>query len=245
MPLSLSMLDVVEIVRPIDSGMTRPYLCRLEDGALYAVKGRAALPQGLIAEVVAGQLGRLLGLPIPPFAIAHMPRSLLRHHGDAGVAQAVGEGPVFASAWQDSVQPITPLTLATMDQDLLARLYVFDHWIANGDRSLTEHGGNPNLFVRLGDGATVAIDHNLAFAADYDPEKELPVHAGRLAWEGVADHAAFFATMRADLERARVDLPAIVETLPEEWLEEQPRLADRIATILDRLDDIGFWVELA
>lgn len=171
MTVRLDILDIVEIVQPIASGMTQPILCHLDDGQLYAVKGRQALRQGLIAEVVAGFLGRELGLPIPPFAVGRMPTSLIRHHGDPDVAHAIGDGPVFASAWQEPIQPVTPVILAQQNASLSCWLYVFDYWIANGDRTLTEHGGNPNLFVRLEDGALIVIDHNLAFATSYIPPR--------------------------------------------------------------------------
>lgn len=245
MALPLDTLDIAEIVRPIDSGMTRPFLCRLADGHLYAVKGRAALNRGLVAEVVAGRLGRMFGLPIPPFAIGHMPRALLHHHGDADAARAIGEGLAFASAWQDSLQPVTPLTLTRQDQTLLARLYVFDHWIANGDRTLTEHGGNPNLFVRLPDGVPVVIDHNLAFAADYDPATELPLHAGRAAWRDAPDGAALAAAMRPVMNEARALLPRIIDTLPEAWLDDDVDIVRSIAARLDRCALPAFWTELA
>ncbi|WP_343526589.1 HipA family kinase [Sphingomonas sp.] len=244
MALPLDTLDIVEIVRPIDSGMTHPFLCQLEDDQLYAVKGRQALPHGLVAEVVAGCLGQAMGLPIPPFVIGRMPGSLLRHHGETRAARAIGEGLVFASAWQEAVQPVTPATLDAQPAVLLAQLYIFDHWIGNGDRSLTEHGGNPNLFVRLENGQLVAIDHNLAFALDYDPGHELPLHAGRSAWSGLRNRDALCRRINERMTDAQALLPAILDSLPEEWLDGQGSMLDHIASMLDRRTDPSFWAEL-
>lgn len=245
MTLRLDMIDIVEIVQPIASGMTQPFLCHLDDGQLYAVKGRQALRQGLIAEVVAGCLGQALGLPIPPFVIARMPAALIRHHDDRDVAHAIGDGLVFASAWQEPVQPVTPVILAQQNPALLCWLHVFDHWIANGDRTLTEHGGNPNLFVRLEDEALIVIDHNLAFATSYDPVLELPLHAGRPAWERIWHRDPLKAAMMAGMTNAARLLPDIFHALPEEWLDGQADFLDTIATRLRRHDDPGFWAELA
>ncbi|WP_440978706.1 HipA family kinase [Sphingomonas pseudosanguinis] len=244
MTVRLDILDIVEIVQPIASGMTQPFLCHLDDGQLYAVKGRQALRQGLIAEVVAGFLGRELGLPIPPFVIGRMPTSLVRHHGDPDVAHAIGDGPVFASAWQEPIQPVTPVILAQQNAALSCWLYVFDHWIANGDRTLTEHGGNPNLFVRLEDGALIVIDHNLAFAASYDPARELPLHAGRPAWDRMRRRDSLRDAMMAGMTNAARLLPDIFHALPEEWLDGQADFLDTIATRLRRHDDPRFWAEL-
>jgi hypothetical protein len=244
MALPLETLDIVEIVRPIDSGMTRPFLCQLDDDQLYAVKGREALRHGLAAEVIAGCLGQAMGLPIPPFVIGRMPRSLLHHHGDTQVARAIGEGPVFASAWQEAIQPVTPAILDAQPPILMAQLYVFDHWIGNGDRSLTEHGGNPNLFVRLESHALVAIDHNLAFALDYDAGRELPLHAGRSAWNGLRNRDVLYARIDARMTEALTLFPAILDSLPEEWLDGQDSLLDHVATMLDRRNAPSFWAEL-
>lgn len=244
MTLRLDILDIVEIVQPIASGMTQPFLCHLEDGQLYAVKGRQALRQGLIAEVVAGCLGRAVGLPIPRFAIGRMPMSLIRHHDDRQVAHAIGDGPVFASAWQEPIQPVTPVILTEQDPLLLARLHIFDHWIANGDRTLTELGGNPNLFIHLENRALVVIDHNLAFAPAYDPDRELPLHAGRPAWERIRDRDRVRDGMTADMGRATANLPGIFDLLPEEWLDGQADFLDIIPKILRRHANPRFWAEL-
>ncbi|WP_294202189.1 HipA family kinase [uncultured Sphingomonas sp.] len=244
MVLLLDMFDIVEIVRPIESGMTRPFLCRLADGHLYAVKGRAALHHGLIAEFVAGCLGRQLGLPIPPFIVAHMPRALLHHYPDHDAMSAIGLGPVFASAWQESIQPFTPLTLSIQDPTLMARLYVFDHWIANGDRSLTEHGGNPNIFIRLNGGTPVVIDHNLAFSQDYDAAQELPLHVGRNAWTVWGNRPNFQSEMLDTMDRVCASWRDIVDHIPDEWLDGQEDFLDRIAATLERRHTPGFWTEL-
>lgn len=246
MTLRLDMIDIVEIVQPIASGMTQPFLCHLDDGQLYAVKGRGALRKGLIAEVVAGFLGRELELPIPPFVIGRMPTSLVRHHGDPDAAHAIGDGLVFASAWQEPVQPVTPVNLSQQNPALLCWLYAFDHWIANGDRTLSEHGhGNPNLFVRLEDGALVVIDHNLAFSASYDPAQDLSFHAARPAWQRMRHRDPLKAAMMAGMTNAARLLPDIFHALPEEWLDGQADFLDTIAARLRRHDDPGFWAELA
>ncbi len=244
MAFPLDTLDIVEIIRPTDSGQTQPFLCLLEDDQLYAVKGREALHRGLIGEVVAGCLGQALGLPIPPFVIASLPPLLFRPNGGTSAAQAIGRQPAFASAWQESAQAVTPTSLTLQPQDMLARLYVFDHWIANGDRSLSEINGNPNLFVRLDDNALVAIDHNLAFDPSYDPAKELPLHACRDAWHRVHGRNALCADISDRMDAAIALLPAIIDSLPEEWLEDQEALSGHIAATLQRKHRPIFWAEL-
>ncbi|MEI8635068.1 hypothetical protein P4S72_29545 [Vibrio sp. PP-XX7] len=47
-------------------------------------------------------------------------------------------------------------------------LFLFDYWIKNGDRNLTQNGGNPNLFIRSDLQSFIVLDHNLAFDVDHD-----------------------------------------------------------------------------
>ena len=62
-------LEIVEIMGRAQQGVTQPFICRGEDDQVYFVKGRGAGRRSLICEWIAGQLGRLLGLPIAPFGI--------------------------------------------------------------------------------------------------------------------------------------------------------------------------------
>ncbi len=169
---------VVEIIRPLQSGMTNPYQCRLDDDQIYAVKGKDALPEGLLAEVCAAVLGRAVGLPIPDFAITEIPKALIENSEDSTMASSLGAGIGFASLWQDACDPLTPTIRDRQSAKFLATLYAFDHWIANGDRSLGDDDGNPNLMYKFADKRVIVFDHNLAFKTNYNAS-ELTVHAGR------------------------------------------------------------------
>jgi len=61
------MIQIIEIIRRSDQGVTRPFLCRAEDGAIYFVKGRHAGHRSLICELLGGLLTENLRLPIAPF----------------------------------------------------------------------------------------------------------------------------------------------------------------------------------
>ena len=70
-------VNIVEIISRSTQGITRPFLCRGDDGCLYFVKANGAGRQALIAEWIAGHLGRRLGLPIPEFKQAVIPDDLV------------------------------------------------------------------------------------------------------------------------------------------------------------------------
>jgi hypothetical protein len=93
--------SVIEIIGRTQSGITRPFQCRLDDDQVYAVKGRDALPRGLIAELIAAHLGREIGLPIPPFLIAEVSPALVAATEDPVFASSIEPGLGFASLWQE------------------------------------------------------------------------------------------------------------------------------------------------
>jgi HipA-like kinase len=59
------MIRIVEIITRSEQGITRPFLCRGDNGLQYFVKGHGAGRRALIAEWIAGNIGKRLGLPIP------------------------------------------------------------------------------------------------------------------------------------------------------------------------------------
>lgn len=236
-------LPVIEVIERIESGATSPYRCRLEDEKVYAVKGKGALFSGLISEVVCAKLGKELGLPIPDFAIARVEKELVSAANDKELERAVGEGLAFASVWHEPTVPINRSRLIELDQTLLAKIYVFDHWIQNGDRSLTELGGNPNMLIDLRDNSLVMIDHNLAIFSGYDPE-ELKVHACREAWLDEGQNLVFKQECKTAFTAAIGKVPEIVQSLPDDWLHSEPQAEERILQVLGRAIYNQFWDEL-
>lgn len=243
MAFKLETFEIVGVVRAIKSGMTQPYLCQLADEGLYAVKGRAALHKGLIAEVVAGWLGQKLGVPIPPFTLADMPRSLLDLHEDQLLTSSIGAGKLFASLWQEPVEAMVMPLLAKMSHIVLAKVYAFDHWIMNGDRTLTEHGGNPNLMIELDSNSLIAIDHNLAFSDNYH-SSELSLHACRDAWVRMSRDFVFCDELHEQMRNALGDLDEIFDQLPDQWIEEERDFLVFIRRSLARINQRQFWKEL-
>lgn len=236
-------LSVQEIVERIQSGMTEPYLCRLDDERLYALKGRQALPRGLIAESVCATLGRELGLPIPEFGLVQIEQHFLETAQDEQFSYSIGPGTAFASLWRDTTIPINRSWFDKIDNEVLARIYVFDHWVRNGDRTLTELGGNPNLLVDLSVNELVMIDHNLAFSAGYELV-DLKSHACRKAWLDEQTNLVFNQQCQSAMAQAMADVPSLISELPEAWLNAEPDIENEIVTILARVETTQFWNEL-
>lgn len=161
-------VQIIEILRRSDQGITRPFICRGDDGETYFVKGVDAGRRSQICEWVAGRLAVLLGLPLAPFEIVDVPAELLEL--DIGLdLSGLGAGPAFGSL-ERQVTELTVSAVEQVPQDLQQDVLIFDWWVRNADRCLGEHGGNPNLLWDPGSRELVVIDHNQAF--DFSADRE-------------------------------------------------------------------------
>lgn len=122
------MIHIVEVEGRSEQGVLRPFICRAENGERYFVKGRGAGRAGLIAEYVAGTLGKAFGLPIPPFEVAQVPVSLIEGSAVEGIRE-LGSGPVFASRRIPFVQEFGASTYRRVPPELRQRILLFD-WFA-------------------------------------------------------------------------------------------------------------------
>jgi len=207
-------LTITEIISRSEQGATRPFLCRAENDLLYYVKGRYAGHRALCCEWIAGRLGQLLGLPIPDFCIASVPRGLVEGSSRADAAD-IGTGPVFASQLVEDAQEITFADVKQIDSRLKQTVLLFDWWIRNADRTLTEFGGNPNLLRTAGSGMLRVFDLNLAFDDTFDEAGFWQSHVFNgavVVWPGT-----FKVEIVGKMQSALKQLQGIWQELPEEW----------------------------
>lgn len=161
------MIEIVEIIRRSEQGMTRPYICKGSDGETYFVKGVDASRRSLFCEWIAGNLALSFGLPIAPFEIVSVPPELV----DSNIEEYAGLGAGFAFGSQErNTTELTYSNISSIPLNLQQDVIVFDWWVQNGDRCLTQYGGNPNLLWEPGSKELVVIDHNQAF--DFELHKE-------------------------------------------------------------------------
>lgn len=92
-------VEIVEVLRRSEHGMTRPFICRGDDDNVYFVKGFGAGRDSQIKEWIAGNLALTFGIPLAPFRIVTVSEELtdLMMPGDAA---DLGSGPAFGSQEQ-------------------------------------------------------------------------------------------------------------------------------------------------
>lgn len=209
-------VQIVEVVRRSQQGVTRPFICLGDDGEVYFVKGTGAGRKSQMAEWIAGKLALALGLPIAPFEIVEVPEELIEPDSRLELNE-LGAGPAFGSLRQEVMELASSAILDVPDQ-LQRDVLAFDWWIRNEDRLLTARGGNPNLFWHPDSHELVVIDHNQAFDADFDPENFLDNHvfAGcqRQVFSDMHRRPEYNERFAAALDGWQ----KIQETIPPEWL---------------------------
>ena len=211
----MTTLQVIEIVRRLDQGMTRPFLVRAEDDALYIAKGRETTQRGLMAEWICAHLAQHLGLSIPLFSLLHVPPELAAALGSE--ASALGHGTVFGSLQASGVQEFAVTQLKRVDAEQRRRLLAFDWWVENADRSLSLHGGNPNLLWRASESQLLVIDHNLAFDSAFDEAAFFETHVFRQDADDVFADLVCRAETSARLDAAMACFDVAVQSLPSAW----------------------------
>lgn len=234
------MIMVKSIIRRMHQGATGPYLCMGEDNKLYVVKGPNTTYKGLINEWICAHLGQEIHLPIPAFSTAYIDRTLIEY-GDYDL----DEGEWFASEYQHNIQDVTYNILGHFGHENLKLLFVFDYWIQNGDRNLTDIGGNPNLFVSPLDKRFFVLDHNLAFDKNFDAcfAKNKSIHLGASSWYAAQLELYETNNYKMTLNAALSKIDNILNSVPQEWVEksEDSSILANIKLILSRINSAEFW----
>src|SRR4051812_10654601 len=90
-PMPLRHLTATRYVTPLREGGSLPAIVEADDEGLYVLKFRGA-GQGaraLVAELVAGEIGRVLGLCVPEIVFAHLDAELARTEPDPEIQDLI------------------------------------------------------------------------------------------------------------------------------------------------------------
>lgn len=219
-------------VTPLREGGSLPGLVEADDDGLYVVKFRGAGqgPRALVAEWIAGEIGRAIGVTVPDLVGIEVDRRLGDTEPDEEIHDLVRSSDglnlgmdflpgalAFSRAAAASGAPIDPLVAADV--------VWLDALVTNPDRTVR----NPNLL--LWHGRLWAIDHGAALYIHHtwrDPDD----HARR-PFERIRDHVLLpFAGSIEDADgrhASRIDavlLTDLVDALPDAWLPDDPAAGD-------------------
>src|ERR1700733_16135028 len=125
-------------VTPLREGGSLPAIIEADDDGLYVLKFRGAGqgPKALIAELLAGEIGRLAGLPVPEIVFVDLPAELARTEPDSEIRSLIGAsaGLNIALDYLPGSVTFDPLVLVP-DPQLASAIVWFDAYVCNVDRT--------------------------------------------------------------------------------------------------------------
>lgn len=156
----------IRYVTPFREGGSLPGLVEADDDGLYVVKFRGAAqgPRALVAEIVAGELGRALGLPVPEIVLVEIDPALAELEPDPWVRELLVVSPGLNVGLDFLPGSLTYSATADTvpDPSFAADVVWFDSLTTNTDRSPR----NPNILTwhrrlyLIDHGAALYIHHS-------------------------------------------------------------------------------------
>jgi len=217
-------LHALRYITPLREGGSLPAVVETDDDGMVVLKFRGAGqgPKALIAELIAGEMARSVGLPIPEIMFVELDREFARTEPDPEIQDLIraSEGTNLGSDYLPGAINYDPAAMP-VDAELASRIVWFDALTSNVDRTAR----NPNLMVwhrRL-----YLIDHGAAmyFHHDWANARE----ACEKPFVLIRDHVLLpFATQIAEVDAALAaalpdaEIERIVGLVPDGWLVDEP-----------------------
>lgn len=223
-------VTVTRYVTPLREGGSLPAIVEADDDGLYVLKFRGA-GQGakaLVAEWVAGEIARALGLNVPEIVFARLDGELARTEPDPEIQDLIraSDGLNLALDYLPGALGFDPLAF-TPPADEAAAIVWFDALVGNVDRSAR----NTNLL--RWHGRLWLIDHGAALYFHHDwsrpsrPQDPFAPIREHVLLPCAASLLEADARLAARLPRATLE--AIVQALPAPWLSGEGAFADAAA----------------
>jgi hypothetical protein len=220
----LPTVRAVRYVAPLREGGSLPGLMEADDDGTYVVKYRGAGqgPKALVAELVAGEIGRALGLPVPEAVLLDLDPAFARLEMDYEIRHLLreSEGINYALDFLPGSITYDPLVPPEPEPAFAADVVWFDAFVSNVDRSAR------NVNMLEWHGRIWLIDHGAALYIHHD-WGDVRSRAGD-RFEHIGQHVllAFAADLAAADARAhgrlsRDHFESIVAALPDAWLADR------------------------
>ena len=247
-------VTVTRYVTPLREGGSLPAIVEADDDGMYVLKFRGAGhgARALVAELVSGEIGRALGLPVPEIVLATLDPDLARTEPDPEIHALIHDsaGLNLALDYLPGSVNFDPLA-HRIPPDLASRIVWFDAFVTNVDRTAR----NTNML--MWHHAPWLIDHGSTLYFHHSPGWEGDTGRARAAFPAIKDHMLLrFATAIEAADQGLAGalgeevIAGILALVPDEWLDDGvggPRAADVRGAyqryLLDRLTSPRRFVE--
>lgn len=215
---------------PLREGGSLPAIVAGDDDGTYVLKFRGA-GQGvraLVAELVSGELARVLGLPVPEIVFAELDPRMAKTEPDPEIQELLRNSAGLNLALDYlpgsiTFDPIVPVPIEGLAR-LASAIVWFDALVTNVDRTAK----NTNLLVwhrklwMIDHGATLIFHHN------WDGYLE----KARAPFARVKDHVLLrWASELGPIDEELASrltaeaIAAVIDLIPAAWLGDEPRFA--------------------
>ncbi len=218
----------IRYVTPLREGGSLPAIVEADDDGLYVVKFRGAGqgPKALIAELVVGEIGRALGLPVPEIVFVELDPVLANAEPDPEIQDliAASAGVNLGVDFLPGALPYAPAR--PPDPALASDVVWFDALVTNVDRTPR----NTNLLVwhrrlwLIDHGASLYFHHNW-------PDREGPALKAAAQRPYAAAQGHVLLPLSGPVAQADDTLPPlltqevlrrVLDLVPDEWLRDEP-----------------------
>lgn len=218
--MNLRTITATRYVTPLREGGSLPAIVEADDDGMYVLKFRGA-GQGaksLIAELVAGEIARASGLPVPEIVFVELDPELARTEPDPEIQDLIRASAGLNLALDYLPGSVTFDSVATQpDADLASLIVWFDAYVTNIDR--TPRNANMLIWHRK----LWLIDHGAALYFHHTWNNYL--ERSRAAFPAIKDHVLLrFASTLPEVDAkvtARLTpniIDRIVQLIPDNWL---------------------------
>lgn len=229
--MKLRTVAATRYVTPLREGGSLPAIIEADDAGMYVLKFRGAGqgPKALIAELIAGEITRACGLPVPEIVFIAVDAELARTEPDPEIQDLIraSTGLNLGLDYLPGAVTFDPAAWQP-DAGLASRIVWFDAFVTNVDRSPR----NTNMMVwhrRLW-----LIDHGAALYFHHAWDNHLARSASPFVQ--IKDHVLlpFASRLReVDADMAARITPELIrevtDLIPESWLCGEPEFADATA----------------
>jgi hypothetical protein len=223
-PPQLRTVRVTRYVTPLREGGSLPAIAEADDGFLYVLKFRGA-GQGvkaLIADLIGGEIARLIGLKIPEMVFAHLDNAFGRTEPDEEIQDLLkaSVGLNLALHYLSGAISYDP-AVTTLPSRLASQIVWLDCLLTNVDRTAR----NTNMLIWNRE--LWLIDHGAAlyFHHSWQNWREQAIRPfvqvkDHVLLPGASELSIVDTEYRSILNESSIR--AIVDLIPEEWLMATP-----------------------
>ncbi len=216
-------VNVMRYVTPLREGGSLPAIAEADDDFMYVIKFRGA-GQGvktLIAELVAGEIARALGLKIPEIVFANLDEAFGRTEPDEEIQDLLkaSTGLNLGLHYLSGAITFDPVS-TKVTEELASKIVWFDSFVTNVDRTVR----NTNMLLwhkelwLIDHGASLYFHHSWD---DFEQQAQRP-------FQQIKDHVLikqasklFYVDEIFKQILTEEKIKSIVDIIPDEWLNKE------------------------